>query len=67
MALIEDQGRNSRACGTKKGGMVVVHNEKNELILTRIVTGWQMCIDYRRLNQATRKKFISHYLLWIKC
>ncbi|PNX89714.1 hypothetical protein L195_g045836, partial [Trifolium pratense] len=39
----------------KKGGMTVVRNEKNELIPTRTVTGWRMCIDYRRLNLATRK------------
>lgn len=39
----------------KKGGMTVVANDKNELIPTRTVTGWRMCIDYRRLNQATRK------------
>jgi hypothetical protein len=39
----------------KKGGMTVVANEKNELIPTRTVTGWRMCIDYRRLNTATRK------------
>ena len=39
----------------KKGEMTVVKNEKNELIPTRKVTGWRMCIDYRRLNQATRK------------
>src|SRR3954468_22040227 len=39
----------------KKGGMTVIRNEKNELIPTRTVTGWRMCIDYRRLNQATRK------------
>ena len=39
----------------KKGGMTVIHNEKNELIPTRTVTGWRMCIDYRKLNQATRK------------
>ncbi|XP_057747508.1 uncharacterized protein LOC130966707 [Arachis stenosperma] len=37
------------------GGMTVVHNEKNELVPTRTVTGWRMCIDYRRLNTATRK------------
>jgi len=30
----------------KKGGMTVVHNEKNELVTTRTVTGWRMCIDY---------------------
>ncbi|XP_015944952.1 uncharacterized protein LOC107470093 [Arachis duranensis] len=39
----------------KKGGITVVSNEKNELIPTRIVTGWRMCIDYRKLNEATRK------------
>ena len=39
----------------KKGGMTVVHNEKNELVPTRTVTGWRMCIDCRRLNTATRK------------
>lgn len=36
-------------------GITVITNEKNELIPTRTVTGWRMCIDYRRLNQATRK------------
>jgi hypothetical protein len=39
----------------KKGGMMIVKNEKNELIPLRIVTGWQMCIDYRKLSKATRK------------
>nr|KYP49358.1 Retrovirus-related Pol polyprotein from transposon 17.6 [Cajanus cajan] len=39
----------------KKGGMTVITNEKNELIPTRTVTSWRMCIDYRKLNQATRK------------
>src|SRR5947199_2672169 len=39
----------------KKGGMTVIKNEKNELIPTRTVTGWRMCIDYRKLNTATRK------------
>jgi len=37
----------------KKGGMTVVTNEKNELIPQRTVTGWRMCIDYRKLNKAT--------------
>ena len=39
----------------KKGGVAVVKNDKNELIPTRIVTGHMMCIDYRKLNAATRK------------
>nr|GEU80259.1 reverse transcriptase domain-containing protein [Tanacetum cinerariifolium] len=29
-----------------KGGFAVVENEENELILTRLVTGWRVCIDY---------------------
>ena len=39
----------------KKGGFTVIHNEKNELIPTRTVTGWRVCIDYRKLNTATIK------------
>ena len=39
----------------KKGGFTVIINEKNELILTRTVTGWRVCIDYRKLNTVTRK------------
>lgn len=33
----------------------MVKNENNELIPTRSVTGWRVCIDCRRLNNATRK------------
>ena len=39
----------------KKGGMTVVKNDKNELISIHIVTGWRVCIDYRKLNKDTRK------------
>ncbi|GJU04575.1 reverse transcriptase domain-containing protein [Tanacetum coccineum] len=42
-------------CVPKKGRMTVVANEDNELIPTRLVTGWRVCIDYRKLNEATRK------------
>nr|GEV04739.1 reverse transcriptase domain-containing protein [Tanacetum cinerariifolium] len=35
-------------CVPKKGGFTVVENEENELIPTRLVTGWRVCIDYRR-------------------
>ncbi|GJU60652.1 reverse transcriptase domain-containing protein [Tanacetum coccineum] len=39
----------------KKGGMTVITNENNELIPKRLVMGWRICIDYRKLNDATRK------------
>ena len=39
----------------KKGGFTVIINEKNELIPTRTMTGWRVCIEYRKLNTATRK------------
>ena len=39
----------------KKGGFTVIRNEKNELIPTRIVTGWRVCIDYKKLNTTSRK------------
>nr|GFC43960.1 reverse transcriptase domain-containing protein [Tanacetum cinerariifolium] len=42
-------------CVPKKGGFTVVENEDNELIPTRLVTGWRVCIDYHKLNEATRK------------
>ncbi|GKA56063.1 reverse transcriptase domain-containing protein [Tanacetum coccineum] len=42
-------------CVPKKGCITVVANEDNELIPTRLVTGWRVCIDYRKLNEATRK------------
>nr|GFB05333.1 reverse transcriptase domain-containing protein [Tanacetum cinerariifolium] len=41
-------------CVLKKGGFTVVENEENELTLTRLLTGWCVCIDYRKLNEATR-------------
>ncbi|GJT31247.1 reverse transcriptase domain-containing protein [Tanacetum coccineum] len=42
-------------CVPKKGGFTVVENDENELIPTRLVTGWRVCIDYHKLNEATRK------------
>jgi hypothetical protein len=35
--------------------MTVVKNKKNKLILERTIIGWRMCIDYRKLNKATKK------------
>ncbi|CAL8988366.1 unnamed protein product [Prunus brigantina] len=39
----------------KKSGITVVKNEANELVPTRMTTGWRVCIDYRKLNTATSK------------
>nr|GEU34563.1 DNA-directed DNA polymerase [Tanacetum cinerariifolium] len=39
----------------KKGGMNVVFNDNNELIPSRTVKGWRVCLDYRKLNDANRK------------
>ena len=40
---------------SKKGGFTVIINEINEMIPTRTMTGWRVCIDYRKLNTSTRK------------
>ncbi|GJY68726.1 reverse transcriptase domain-containing protein [Tanacetum coccineum] len=42
-------------CVPKKGGITVVTNENDELVPTRTVTGWRVCIDYCKLNEATAK------------
>ncbi|GJU91534.1 reverse transcriptase domain-containing protein [Tanacetum coccineum] len=42
-------------CIPKKGGIIVVTNENDELVPTRIITCWRVCIDYRKLNEATAK------------
>ncbi|XP_038695435.1 uncharacterized protein LOC119992714 [Tripterygium wilfordii] len=39
----------------KKSGITEVKNKDDELIPTRMTTGWRVCIDYRKLNTATRK------------
>jgi hypothetical protein len=39
----------------KKTGITLVKNKNDELIPTRISSGWRMCVDYRKLNLAIRK------------
>ena len=41
----------------KKGGITVVRDDNNELISTRIVTGWQVCVDYGKFNKVIRKDY----------
>ena len=50
--------------------MTVVKNENNELIPTRVVTEWRICMDYWKLNKSTRKDhfplpFIDQMLDWL--
>ncbi|GJX64394.1 hypothetical protein Tco_0298737 [Tanacetum coccineum] len=42
-------------CVPNKGGITVVTNENDELVPTRTVMGWRVCIDYHKLNEATAK------------
>lgn len=39
-------------CVLKRGGVIVLNND---LIPTKTVTGWKICMDYRKLNKATMK------------
>ena len=41
-------------CIPKKGGITIKPNENNELIPHRTIVGYHMCIDYRKLNRATK-------------
>ena len=52
-------------CVPKKSGVTVVTNAENELVPTRVQTGWRVCIDYRKLNATTR--ITSHYRSLTKC
>jgi len=43
----------------KKTGLTVVKNERDELIPTGVQNIWRVCINYQRLNTATRKDHFS--------
>ena len=54
----------------KKSGVTTVHNEKGEEMPTHLTIGWRVCVDYRRLNEVTRKDlfplpFMDHLLMRI--
>ncbi|GJT19789.1 hypothetical protein Tco_0878495 [Tanacetum coccineum] len=52
---VKSPGESGYIVSLRRDGITVVKNEDNELIPTRMVTGWRVCIDYRKLNDATRK------------
>jgi hypothetical protein len=39
----------------KQAGLMIVNNKDDELVLTRIQSGWRVCINCRKLNAATKK------------
>ena len=39
----------------KKSEITIIVNEKGEVVPSRIVSGWRVCMDYRKLNSCTRK------------
>ena len=41
----------------KKSGVTVVKNDDNELVPTKVQTGWRVCIDYRKLNSTRKDHF----------
>lgn len=42
-------------CVPRKSGITIIENEEGEKVTTRAMTGWRICVDYRKLNEATRK------------
>ena len=55
-------------CVPKKGGITIVPNDKDELIPQRIITGYRMVINFRKLNKGTKKDhyplLLSRWLFW---
>ena len=50
----------------KKFRVIVVKNDDNEIVPSKVQTGWRVCIDYRKLNSTTKKDHF-HYLSLTKC
>ncbi|GJR51401.1 reverse transcriptase domain-containing protein [Tanacetum coccineum] len=48
-------------CVPKKGGMTVVANEENELILTRLVTGWRGIFRFQLILDQEKTAFMCSY------
>ena len=42
-------------CIPKQGSLTVIQNDEDELIPVRTVTGYKMCIDFRKINKDTFK------------
>lgn len=44
----------------KKERITLVPNKNNELISTRTILGWRVCIDYPKLKNATKMIIFSY-------
>ncbi|XP_071902717.1 uncharacterized protein [Coffea arabica] len=53
--VVETQRRLNPNMKEVKGGMTTIVGKNDELIPSRLVVGWRVCIDYRKLNTVTRK------------
>nr|XP_027124403.1 uncharacterized protein LOC113741122 [Coffea arabica] len=53
--VVETQRRLNPNMKEVKGGMTTIMGKNDELIPSRLVVGWRVCIDYRKLNTVTRK------------
>ncbi|KAK1617117.1 hypothetical protein QYE76_022634 [Lolium multiflorum] len=51
-------------CVPKKGGMTVVPNDNDELIPQRVVVGYRMCIDYRKVNKNIVEVFMDDFSVY---
>nr|GEU86271.1 reverse transcriptase domain-containing protein [Tanacetum cinerariifolium] len=51
--------QHQRRVNPKIHDVIKNENEENELIPTRLVTRWRVCIDYHKLIEATRKDHFS--------
>lgn len=50
-------------CVPKKGGIKFLTNQKNEFTPSKNNDGWRICMDYRKLNDATRKEnYAVHFI-----
>nr|GEV57067.1 reverse transcriptase domain-containing protein [Tanacetum cinerariifolium] len=56
-------------CVPKKGGFTVAEIKYNELIPTRLVTGWHVCIDYpiRKIRRKPHSPAHTEHLLTTAC
>ncbi|KAK1604717.1 hypothetical protein QYE76_028390 [Lolium multiflorum] len=51
-------------CVPKKGGMTVVPNDNDELIPQRVVVGYRMCIDFRKVNKSIVEVFMDDFSVY---